>query len=220
MDNLSWKNVNLLSDSDISYLLYKEGKDINTISRIRGLDKSIIEKQIIESKIKYRVNEIGEKPNEIVSKLYKYSRKERVLLIESLNEEKKKEIEEYVLENLFMVTRDECQFYIWILGELKSKRAVQPIITFLRCTDGNIKRICCSSLGKIGDLAAENALIGALADKRPQVRQYAAKALGKIKSKKSLSYLYKLMETDSDKGYIINAAKEAIDIIEGREQDE
>lgn len=220
MENLSWKNINLLSDADISYLLYREGKDINAISRIRGIDKSIIEKQIIESKIKYRVNEIGEKPNEIISKLYKYSRKERVLLLEGLSDDKKKEIEEYLLENLFMVNKDECQFYIWLLGELKSKKAIQQIVTFLKCTDGNIKRICCSSLGKIGDISAENALISALSDKRPQVRQYAAKSLGKLKSKRALTYLYKLMEEDSDKNYIVNAAKEAIDMIEGREQDE
>lgn len=220
MDKLSWKDIDLLSDSDISYLLYKEGKDINTISKIRGIEKSVIEKQIIESKIKYRFNEIGEKPNEIISKLYKYSRKERMLLVEALNYDKKKEIEKYLLDNLFMVTRDECQFYIWLLGELKSKKAVQSIITFLKCTDGNIKRICCSSLGKIGDLSAENALIAALYDKRPQVKQYAAKALGKIKSKKALKHLYRLIEIDNDKNYIVNAAKQAIDNIEGREQNE
>lgn len=88
-----------------------------------------------------------------------------------------------MLNNMFLVTRDECLFYIWLLGELKSKRAVSSIITFLKCTDGNIKRICCSSLGKIGDISSEEALITVLNDTRPQVKQYAIKALGRIRSK-------------------------------------
>ncbi|WDC83649.1 HEAT repeat domain-containing protein [Caloramator sp. mosi_1] len=64
-------------------------------------------------------------------------------------------------------------------------------MTFLKCTDGNIKRICCSSLGKIEAKESEDALISVLTDKRPQVKQYAIKALGKIKSK-SQSNIYKI----------------------------
>lgn len=219
MDRLSWENIDLLSDAEISYLLYREGKDINTISKIRGIDRLTIEKQIIECRIKYRVNELGKDISEIVKNLYKCNRKERVVLIEQLDFDKKREIEEYLIDNLFSVNRDECLFYIWMLGELKSKKAVSSIVAFLRCTDGNIKRICCSSLGKIGAIEAQDALISILKDKRPQVKQYAIKALAKLKSKKAVEHLKYIVKDVNEKDYIIRDAKRAIEEIEGREVD-
>ncbi|GIW49054.1 MAG: PBS lyase [Caloramator sp.] len=215
MKNLSWENIDLLSDADISYLLYKEGKDISTISKIRGIEKNVVERQIIECRIKYRTQELGENPDKIIHNLYKCNRKERVLLLEGLDEKKKNALENYAIDNLFSVNRDECLFLIWLLGELKSKRAIQPIMAFLKCTDGNIKRICCSSLGKIEAKEAEDSLIAVLKDKRPQVKQYAIKALGKIKSKKAVKYLQNILNDKNEKEYIIKAAEMSLMEIEG-----
>ncbi|MCX7695138.1 MAG: HEAT repeat domain-containing protein [Caloramator sp.] len=219
MKNLSWENIDLLSDADISYLLYKEGKGINTISKIRGIEKNTVERQIIECRIKYRTHELGDNPEKIINSLFKCNRKERVILLEELDDKKKKALENYAIDNLFSVNRDECLFLIWLLGELKSKRAIQPIMAFLKCTDGNIKRICCSSLAKIEAQEAEDALIFVLNDKRPQVKQYAIKALGRIKSKKAIKYLQGILKDKNEKEYIIRAAEIALKEIEGSKYD-
>jgi hypothetical protein len=80
--------------------------------------------------------------------------------------------------------------------------------------DGNVKRICCSALGKIGDIRSEDALINCLEDSRPQIKQYAVKALGKIKSKKSLYTLNSICQNKNEKDYVIRAAAQAISDIE------
>ncbi|QCX32808.1 HEAT repeat domain-containing protein [Caloramator sp. E03] len=216
MKNISWDDISKLSDSEITYLLYLEGKSIDVICKIRNLEKSKVEKQIIECKIKYRIFENSKSEKDIITKLKKCFKSERLSIIELLQKEDKENLENYVINNLFNCSKEDCSFYIWLLGELKSKRAVLPICAFLKSNDGNIKRICCSALGKIGDVSAEDALISCLNDEKPQVVQYAIKSLGKIKSKKALPYLNKIINTKNQKEYIINSAIFSIkEIIKG-----
>lgn len=214
MKSFSWDNIDVLTDWQISYLLYTEGKDIKTICRIRDLDRSDVEKHIIEGKIKYRIYEGINSTEDILKKLMKYRREERINFLSSMTEEEKKGLEKHASEKLFDSSRDECNFYIWLLGELKSSMAVPGLVTFLKCTDGNVKRMCCSALGKIGDIRAEDGLINCLGDQRPQIREYAVKALGRIKSKKSLGVLNKILNSQKEKDYVVKAAKTAIEQIE------
>ena len=216
MKEITWENIDSLSDSEISYLLHREGKDINTICKIRNKNRSEVEKHIIECKVKYRVFEGTGKADDIAKKLMRYSKEERVNALNIMPEEEKKKIEELAIDKLFESNRDECMFYIWLLGELKSRGSVPALITFLRCSDGNIKRMCCSALGKIGDIRAENALFQCLEETRPQVKEYAIKALGKLKSKKSITKINEILKNSSEKPYIIRAAQYAIDQIEGK----
>lgn len=207
---ISWENIEELSDSEISYLLYLEGKNIKTICRIRNLDKSDVERQIIECKIKYRILEGSERTEDIVARLMKCRREERTNAISYLDQSKLKEIEEYSIKHLFNSNRDDCIFYIWLLGEIKSKRSLTSITSFLRCSDGNIRRMCCSALGKIGDIRSEDGLIKCINDTRPQVREYAIKSLAKIKSKKALNFLEEALNNDNEKDYVKRAAQNAI----------
>jgi hypothetical protein len=39
MLNISWDNIENLSDSEVTYLLYQEGKSIKSIARIRKMDR-------------------------------------------------------------------------------------------------------------------------------------------------------------------------------------
>lgn len=206
MNKISWNDINNLSDSQITYLLYLEGKSINAICKIRNLEKSQVEKQLIECKIKYRIFEKSKSEKDIINNLKKCCKIERLSALQLLSQNDKEKLENYLLNNLFNCTKEDCLFYIWLLGELKSKKAVLPICAFLKSNDGNIKRICCSSLGKIGDISAEDNLISCLKDDRPQVVQYAIKALGKIKSKKAIPFLYEIINNKNQKDYIINTA--------------
>ncbi|MCX7885414.1 MAG: HEAT repeat domain-containing protein [Caloramator sp.] len=213
MKNLSWNNIKNLNEEEITYLLYIEGKSIDIISKIRNMDKNTIEKQIIECKIKYRVFENSNSEKDILNKLKRCHKNERQSIIGLLSNKDKENLENYLLNNLFNSSKEDCSFYIWLLGELKSKKAVQQIGAFLKCNDGNIKRICCSALGKIGDISCENFLISCLKDSKPQVVQYAIKAISKIKSKKAISYLNKIVEDEKQRDYVKNAAIIAIDEI-------
>jgi hypothetical protein len=213
MKSVEWKNIDEIADSEITYLLYMEGKDIKTISRIRNMEKTIVENHIIECKIKYRAFEGVKNTADIAKKLMRYGRDERISVIGRMTDEDKLELEKYAKDMLFKSKREECSFYIWLLGEFKSKESIASIITFLKCSDGNIKRICCSALGKIGTNLSEEALINCLDDRKPQVKQYAIKALGKIKSKRAVELLKKISNDKNEKDYVIRAAINSIDQI-------
>lgn len=67
------------------------------------------------------------------------------------------------------------------LGETLSPSAVSELITALDDTDGNVRRLAASALGKIKDARAVHPLMNLLLrEAKPQVRQYAVKALGEI----------------------------------------
>jgi hypothetical protein len=215
MKAITWEKVDELNDSEISYLLYTEGKDIKTICKIRNIAKVEVERHIIECKVKYRIFEGTNNIDAISKRLMRFSKEERINALNMMSNEDKKRIEKYAQERLFESNRDECMFFIWILGELISKESVPSLITFLRCSDGNIKRMCCSALGKIGDTKAEDALIQCLSETRLQIKDYAIRALGKLKSKKALDKL-KIIEKNGEKDYIVRSAQNAIEQIEGK----
>ncbi|KMT21251.1 HEAT repeat domain-containing protein [Clostridium cylindrosporum] len=212
MKKLCWENINDLSSEDVSYLLYKEGKDIKAISIIRNLSKIEVEKHIIHSKIKYKIYKNGTDEKSILNSLMNCPKDERLSIISKMEKTEIMNIESYVINNIFNASQKECAFYIWFLGEIKSQRGIDRIITFLRCNDGTIKRMCCSAIGKIGSIKGEDALILALKENRSQVKEYAIKALGNIKSEKSLPYLEKISNS-SDKEYVKLSAIKAIEAI-------
>lgn len=216
MKNVEWKDIENMSDSEITYLLYLEGKDIKTISKIRSMEKSIVEKHIIECKIKYRAFEGVRNTADIAKRLIRYGRDERLSVISKMSDGDKLELQKYARSMLFKSNREECSFYIWLLGEFKSTESIPAIITFLKCSDGNIKRICCSALGKIGSPASEEALLNCLVDNKPQVKQYAIKALGKIKSIRAVPILKKISCGNDEKDYVIRAAVNSIEQILGK----
>lgn len=217
MKDISWENIEQLTDQEITYLLYKEGKSIKAISRIRNIDKSLAEKQIIEFRMNNRIFESAMTTEDIIKNIKKCTREERTLTIGKLPEDTIKELESYALSKLFESCRDDCAFLLYLLGEMKSKKAVPSIMVFLKSNDGNIKRTACSALGKIGDIRAEEGLISALEDKRPQVREYAIKALGKIGSRNAIGQLKKIEINPQEKDYVKRAAKNVLNEIRGAE---
>ncbi|MEF9952482.1 MAG: HEAT repeat domain-containing protein [Clostridium sp.] len=213
MELLKWNNIDNLSTEEISYLLFLEGKDVGTIAGIRGLSRNHIEKHIIHSKIKYKIYKKGRDERNILNLLMDCPKDERVLIISKINKEEITRLESYIINNIFKANQKECAFYIWFLGEIKSPRGIDRIITFLKCSDAAIKRMCCSAIGKIGSIKAEDALISTLDEKRSQVKEYAIKALGNINSKKAIPYLI-LIKDSKDKEYVRIAAVKALEKID------
>jgi hypothetical protein len=97
------------------------------------------------------------------------------------------------------------------LGKANSPSAVPALIATLRSPDGNARRLSASALGKVRDARAVGPLIQMLAvEKKPQVRQYAVKALGSIADPRALDVLSKISEDKNEMDYTRSAAVSAI----------
>lgn len=121
---------------------------------------------------------------------------------------------DYVAHDLAGMTARELAHAIWQLGGRADPAAVPFIIPCLQHTDGNVRRMAASALGKIGSVAAVPALIDALQDAKPQVRQYAAKALGVIGDASVRVALGTLSRTDP-KDYVRKTAQTALNSLKG-----
>jgi len=94
------------------------------------------------------------------------------------------------------------------LGDIKDKRAVEPLIEVLRDEYFVIRKYACWALGEIGGVGAVDPLIEVLrGDSDNGVRKYAAEALGKIKDKRAVEPLTEALREDSDEFVRIVAAR-------------
>ncbi len=101
--------------------------------------------------------------------------------------------------------------HIVALGESKSSSAIPELITALKSGDGNTRRLAASALGKIRDAQAVQPLMDLLAiETKPQVRQYAVKALGNIGDPRAIGLLEKISEDENEQYYTRDSAKIAI----------
>lgn len=101
----------------------------------------------------------------------------------------------------------------WILGESNDPKVIPKLIEFTKSADGNDRRLAASALGKLSIFKpqifeAVPHLIKLLEDDKPEVRQYAAKALGKIGSEDAIPHLKRLL--NDEKRYVREAAMTAI----------
>lgn len=101
----------------------------------------------------------------------------------------------------------------WVLGEAKDAKNIPELMEFTKSENGNERRLAASALEKLSIFkpqifVAVPHLIKLLDDEKPQVRQYAAKALGKIGSEDAIPYLKRLLS--DEKPYVREAATAAI----------
>ena len=85
-----------------------------------------------------------------------------------------------LIESLRCDNKDEVKLASRILGDIKDKRAVSPLIELLDKEDFNTRSYACESLGKIGDTTAFIHVSSCLKDSVEVVRKSAAVALGKM----------------------------------------
>lgn len=97
------------------------------------------------------------------------------------------------------------------LGESRSSIALPELFAALKSEDGNARRLAASALGKIKDAKAIQPLLDLLSiEVKPQVRQYAVKALGDIGNPLAVDLLTKISEDESEMYYTRDAAKSAL----------
>ena len=107
-------------------------------------------------------------------------------------------------------TKVEIQ-HIVALGDSKSSSAVPELVAYLQNSDGNVRRLAASALGKIGNKGATAPLMDLLErEEKPQVRQYAVKALGLIGEIQATNILDAIANNTNEINYTREAAKIAL----------
>jgi HEAT repeat protein/WD40 repeat protein len=94
------------------------------------------------------------------------------------------------------------------LGEIKAKRAVEPLILALNDEDSKVRKNSVEALGKIGDARVVEPLILALNDEDSKVRKNAVEALGKIEDARVVEPLILALK-DGD----VNVRKNVVDVL-------
>jgi len=100
------------------------------------------------------------------------------------------------------------------LGNSSDPSVIPELIGFTASSNGNERRLAASALGKLARFKPEiyeaaEALEGLLADEKPQVRQYALKALARI-GRVNKERLQPIIENLEEKGYNVALARRII----------
>jgi len=100
------------------------------------------------------------------------------------------------------------------LGNSSDPSVIPELIGFTTSSNGNERRLAASALGKLARFKPEiyeavEALEGLLADEKPQVRQYALKALATI-GRVNKERLQPIIEDLEEKGYNVSLARRII----------
>lgn len=206
---LDWKDIDSLSDSDITYFLSLEGKPLEAICKIRNLDKEEVQRQIIEGKIKYRFLVRSSNEEELFKTLCNTAKQDKLSVLASLDDFTRGKMIEYIKKEYANMFSKDKETALWIIGEMKSKTAMDILVKSTVHKHVNIRRMAVSALGKLEDRMGEMALLRALEDENSQVVMYAIKSLSKIKSERALDKI-KNIYVSSEKEYLRRAAEEFI----------
>ena len=211
--NIKWNYIEDLSNEDISYFLFLEGKSIEVISKIRGLETSEVQRHIIEGKIKYRLLSKSNNIEELFHSIATAGKQDKLRVLNSLDDKTKQEILKFVKDRYIQMSSKDKEAAVWIVGELRDVNSKGILIKGSVHKSFNVRRLSVSAIGKLQDKDLEMTLIRALDDSNPQVVTYAIGSLAKIKGKKAKEKIESL-KAKSDKAYIIRAADKYLETID------
>lgn len=213
-----WDNIDEMSDSMISYNLFKEGKTISQISRIRNIDDHTIKLQLFEIKKQMSYEIQNPDINEEHLTLDNYlsmSKLQRLECIQKLKDLNNEQAMTDILSKGFssISNIEDMMVMIWTIGELNLIFFKDRLKYFCSHPHGNIRRMTFSAMGKMGLEEFLPYLINGLKDKKPQVRQYAIIAFGKVSNEDNIARLYNIINDKDEKEYIKRAARQSVDLI-------
>ncbi|MBB6215961.1 HEAT repeat protein [Anaerosolibacter carboniphilus] len=213
--SLNWEHIDQIEDYMLTYLLYREGKSVPLLAKIRRKTIEQVNEDLILAKSKLFSKK--QKSKSLLDKMVEITKADRLTLIHSLNpEERMRIINDIKTKYDNFKNPEDKMMLIWIIGELNAKELLDLVYRDMRHHHGNVRRLACSALKKIGDDTSVEYLHRALMDTKPQVRQYAAKALGKLGNEITLKKIQKLLNNPNEKQYVKMAFGEAIQSIEQR----
>ncbi|MBU3111322.1 HEAT repeat domain-containing protein [Clostridium lacusfryxellense] len=211
--DVDWLNISDYTHEEISYFLFLEGKPMEAICKIRNLDNSIVQKHIIDGKIKYRFLVHSNDTDELFKQIVKAGKEDKIHFLNSIQDDNKYRLTELIKTSYVEMHPKDKEAAVWIIGELKEMSCLNILIKASVHKYINVRRMAVSAMGKMGDMRAEAALIRALGDENPQVITYAIKSLGKIKSEKAITKIKNLYD-NTDKKYISDAAQSFLLLME------
>lgn len=211
--DVDWLCISKYSHEEISYFLFLEGKTMEAICKIRNLDNAIIQKHIIDGKIKYRFLVHSNDTDELFKSIAKAGKEDKIVFLNSMSEDNKNKLTSLIKTSYVEMHPKDKEVAVWIIGELKEKSCLNILVKASVHKYINVRRMAVSAMGKMGDTRAEGALLRALVDENPQVISYAIKSLGKIKSEKAIIQIKYIYE-NTDKKYIIDSAQNFLLLME------
>lgn len=210
---LSWDKIEQKEDFFITFLLYKEGKSINLISRIRNINEETVQKHIINAKFIFKNNNL-KKREDLFIELLASTKEQRIEALSLMNSDEKKDLAIYLVKKIPTIKNaDDMMIALWIAGELKENILLPVIHIQLDHRHGGVRRMVCSALGKINSVESIDVLHKALQDVKPQVRQYASKALKQIGNEKTILKLNSLLNNPRELEYVRRSHLETIEYI-------
>lgn len=209
MLEVNWNDIANYSDEDVTYFLFLEGKSVESLRKIRKLNKETIQKHILDGKIKYGILAKSNNVEGLFQTISASGKQDKVEALKCLDENNKLKMFQFVRDNYVNMKTKDKENAIWILGEIGNKECFDILMKASVHNHVNVRRMAVSATGKIGDKSMEILLIRALEDSNPQVVMYAIKALKKIKSEKAMSRIKEFC-VSSEKDYIKRMAEEYI----------
>ncbi|MBP2027612.1 23S rRNA maturation mini-RNase III [Acetoanaerobium pronyense] len=213
----SWSEINIMTQEEITFLLYKEGKSLSQISLIRRLPIEEIQKQIISQKRKFSEHKLTQYDNSMLIEYLSLGKEERLSYLLEITEKEKNSFEDLLEKALD--SRDNIEdlmILIWTIGEGRFENLKDKLKYFSAHPHGNIRRMSFSAMGKFSSEEFLPYVIQGLKDKKPQVRQYAIKAFEKIGNYNHVDRLFDIIMDPEEKEYVKRAANSAIEIIQNK----
>lgn len=241
---IDWTGIDDFEDSEITFMLYMEGLSVSQIVKVRNIDMALVNDHIIKEKLKrreslrrydkaiadnvqeehYSTTKINNNKKEKaryteVNSYIIMDKEDRLNFIQSISEEDLIKFKRDIYRRMvYEENPDDLMALIWTAGELKDPGYIPLITSMATKIHASIRRLSYSALGKIAHVDGLECLYRGLGDKKPQCRQYAARAIGKIGSIESIEVLkegYRIEKSRKDsKDYILRAIVEAIEEIE------
>lgn len=218
--NINWDNMDQLEDYFITYLLYKESKNVSQISKIRNISTTEVNDHLIKAKleIKAMLKDELELSKDILDRFLELNKDQRLSFMDNLNEEKMIDFKRKIYKRILVERNiEDLMILIWATGELKDDRFLKLLHSLTSHRHSDVRRITYSALRKIESPKSREVLQRGLYDTNAQTRQYCAKALSKIGNEISLKMLRQLKNKKQfEKDYVLRAYDEAIDALENK----
>ena len=218
--DISLENIDNIEDFFITYILYKEGKTIHQISKIRNLTNYQVNEQLIEAKLKLKhLSNPNEKiDTDIIDEILILDKSKRLELILELNENELLDFKRKLYKRIIKEKNAEDVIkLIWCVGELKDERFLDLLHDLTYKKHSDIRRITYSAIKKIASPKSKEVLENGLYDTNPQTKMYCAKALSELGDENTLKILrFILRKNNNEKDYVINEYKKTIELLEKR----
>lgn len=181
MNSVNWDNYQEMSDGQITFNLYSEGKSIELIAKIRNLDKGTVQNQLIEYKMKNRYTARIKTPQDIFDIFANTNKNDKLKVLNAVDDKGRVKLIEFINKKYTELNYTDKTTAAWIIGELRAVECSEVLKKASVHKAVSVRRMAVSAMGKLNDENLVPALVRALSDNNDQVALYAVNAIRKLK---------------------------------------